>query len=431
MRKIRSIAVPAAAAVIAAVCVLGGCTKKDQTAESTTAAESTSAAESTDETSAAEETVNPDAAAIEALDPKRPSDMGKVELGDLSTLSITAPEAQIIKDSDVDEYINSYILAAESVEKDVIENGDTANIDYEGKIDGTAFEGGTAQGTDLTIGSGMFIDGFESGLIGAKKGDKVTLNLKFPDNYGKEDLAGKDVVFDVTVNSVTRPMTVEDLTDEKSDELSGGNYKTVAEYKKAVREALELSAGAIAKGELLSNAIEAASGISTSEVSEAAIEWEMDLFLQNYDKSLSNSYGFGLADMLSMYGQSYDEFRTGLRESAEITAKQSAVVHEIAAQEGIEYNEEGLKKYLEEYGYSEDLVRDGQSEAWLEETVIQYLVGKHITDKAEVTFMPYEEYMAAAEAAAAAEAEAAAAETEAGAETEAAAETEETTAAQK
>lgn len=421
MRKFRSITVPAAAAVIAAACVLGGCSKNEAAAESTQAAESTAETEA----AAEEETVNPDAAAIEALDPQRPSDMGKVVLGDLSTLSFTAPEAQIIKDSDVEEYINSYILAAESVEKDVVENGDTANIDYEGKIDGVAFEGGTAQGTDLIIGSGMFIDGFESGLVGAKKGDKVTLNLKFPDDYGKEDLAGKDVVFDVTVNSVSRPMTADDLTDEKADELSSGNYKTVAEYKQAVREALELSAGALAKGELLSNAIEAAAGVSTSEVTDAAIDWEMDMFLQNYDKSLSTNYGFGLADMLSMYGQSYDEFRDSLRESAEITAKQSAVVHEIAAQEGIEYNEEGLKRYLEEYGYSEELVRNGQSEAWLEETVIQYLVGKHISDKANVTFMPYEEYMAAEEAAAAAEAEAAAAETDASAETE------ETSAAQK
>lgn len=96
---------------------------------------------------------------------------------------------------------SSNALSAEGI---TVENGDTANIDYVGKLNGVAFSGGTASGYDLVIGSGKFIDGFESGLVGAKVGETRDLNLKFPDSYHSSDLAGKSVVFTVKVNYVKR-----------------------------------------------------------------------------------------------------------------------------------------------------------------------------------------------------------------------------------
>ena len=92
--------------------------------------------------------------------------------------------------------------AKSNVEKSVVESGDTVNIDFEGKKDGVAFDGGTSQGYNLTIGSGSFIDGFEDGLIGVNVGDTVDLNLTFPEGYQNADLAGQDVVFTVTVNFI-------------------------------------------------------------------------------------------------------------------------------------------------------------------------------------------------------------------------------------
>ena len=80
--------------------------------------------------------------------------------------------------------------------------GDTANIDYSGTKDGVAFDGGTAEGYDLKLGSGTFIDGFEDGVIGMNVGDEKDLNLKFPDNYGSADLAGQEVVFHVKLNQL-------------------------------------------------------------------------------------------------------------------------------------------------------------------------------------------------------------------------------------
>ncbi|MBR0327389.1 MAG: FKBP-type peptidyl-prolyl cis-trans isomerase, partial [Clostridia bacterium] len=103
----------------------------------------------------------------------------------------------------LDTYFADFITAVEQDADYAAKDGDVVNIDYVGKINGEEFEGGSATSQSLELGSDSYIDGFEDGLIGAKKGDKVTLNLKFPQDYGNEELNGKDVVFEVTVNSVS------------------------------------------------------------------------------------------------------------------------------------------------------------------------------------------------------------------------------------
>ena len=134
-----------------------------------------------------------------------------VELGEYKGLTVEV-EPTAVSDDEVLKQIraNAGSDILEEVTEGTVEEGDTANIDYEGKLDGEAFEGGTAKDTDLEIGSGTFIPGFEDGLVGVKIGDTVDLPLTFPENY-TEELAGKDVVFTVTVNSVKR---MPELTDE-------------------------------------------------------------------------------------------------------------------------------------------------------------------------------------------------------------------------
>lgn len=112
-----------------------------------------------------------------------------------------------------------------------VQEGDTAQIDYEGKLNGVAFEGGTAKNYSLEIGSGSFIDGFESGLIGVKSGETVDLNLTFPNNYQSTELAGKAVVFTVTVKKVIR-YEYKEMTDTFAREI--GDYENLEEYKAAV-----------------------------------------------------------------------------------------------------------------------------------------------------------------------------------------------------
>ncbi|MDO4960317.1 MAG: trigger factor [Eubacteriales bacterium] len=402
MKKINLIVL---SAVAASAFALSGCSGSSasspaattaagtETAETTAAAESSAAAEGAASEAAAQTTA--DAEAIAAINPVKPDSLGTVELGDLTKLEITAPIAETIGDEQIDNYIKNYSLYGQTKEVDgAAADGDIVNIDFEGKKDGVAFEGGTSQGYDLTLGSGSFIDGFESGLIGTKAGDKVSLNLKFPDEYQAEELAGQEVVFDVTVNKVTRPLEMEDLDDAKVEEISGGNYKTVTEYREGIREALQQSEDSFAKGELYANAIAEATKLCKTDVTDDAVEWQIDTYLQNYDKSLSTSYGMGLAELISYYGQTYADFRDGLKEEAKTTTAQSAVVDAIAREQGFAYNDEALQDYLKDYGYSEELIKNGTTEDWLKETVLQYLVGRYLSENAAVNYISYADYEA-------------------------------------
>ncbi len=130
-----------------------------------------------------------------------------VELGTYKGLAFELTEPKAIDDKAIADYLDTefeeFVSPVEQDENYAAKEGDTVNIDYVGKINGEEFEGGSAEGQDLELGSDSYIDGFEDGLIGAKKGEIKTLNLKFPADYGNDELNGKDVVFEVTVNSVS------------------------------------------------------------------------------------------------------------------------------------------------------------------------------------------------------------------------------------
>ena len=164
-----------------------------------------------------------------------------VTLGEYKGLEVLQSKQEVTQ-QDVDNFIH-YTLEGYSelqpiTDRDVVENGDTANIDYEGKKDGVAFDGGTAQGQDLVIGSGTFIPGFEEGLVGVKVGETVDLDLTFPEEYHSEELAGQKVVFTVTVNSISRHVDPE-LTDEFVAGLGIEGISTVAEFQEYAKQGLE------------------------------------------------------------------------------------------------------------------------------------------------------------------------------------------------
>lgn len=163
---------------------------------------------------------------------------GNVNLGTVTlseykgvTVNIEAPE---VTDEEVDTKVET-ILAQNPNEVEVdraAKEGDIVNIDFKGTKDGEAFEGGSAEDQDLELGSGKMIEGFESGLIGAKKGETKTLNLTFPEDYREESLAGQPVVFEVTVNSVKEEQEAE-LNDDFVKRVSKEEYQTVDAYKEA------------------------------------------------------------------------------------------------------------------------------------------------------------------------------------------------------
>ena len=167
-----------------------GCGSKKSDSEDSTKAKTESSSE---EEKTAEEVETDSDGHVVAVDT---DDITKyVTLGDYKNLSVKVPKTEVTDDS-ISEYINEQLTykPEEITEDRAVQENDTVNIDYTGYMDGKEFSGGSATDTDLLIGSGQFIDGFESGLIGAKKGDEVTLNLKFPDPYqNNPDFSGKDV----------------------------------------------------------------------------------------------------------------------------------------------------------------------------------------------------------------------------------------------
>lgn len=180
----------------------------------------------------------------------------------------------------------------------IVQNGETVNINFTGYMDGEAFEGGTAENYELTIGSGSFIDGFEIGLIGVEVGKTVSLNLKFPDPYpNNTDLSGKPVVFEVKVNSVKRYQL-----DDKS--VADYGYSSVKEFEKAA----ELSATQYC---MFNNIYEAASVIKYPEKEvKALVDSEV-----NYYKSSAENNGMTFEDFLTQYNLTEGQFRTDLEEN--------------------------------------------------------------------------------------------------------------------
>ena len=210
-----------------------------------------------------------------------------VKLGDYKNIEVEVDKSYEISDNSVQETIENYFLTApiytENKEKDTVADGDVANIDYEGTKDGEAFDGGSAKGYNLKIGSGTFIDGFESGLIGKKVGETVDLNLTFPEDYGSEDLAGKDVVFKVTINSIQDESypTYDTLNDEYVKDNYNDYYgvSTVEELKKYVSDSLENNNNS-AVGDALTDKLKEISKISdipdslTKERTKSDLVWE-------------------------------------------------------------------------------------------------------------------------------------------------------------
>lgn len=193
-------------AAMAAAAVMGGCGKKDaQTGLSSASAET----EAEDVQISADELLKATDYDVEEY----------VKLNDYLNMTVELSQSYEVTDEEVKSYIEQIIAQYpdyEKTDKTVVESGDIVNIDYEGKKDGEAFSGGTAEGAHLEIGSGSFIDGFEDGLIGKNVGDTVELNLTFPEEYKTDELAGQDVVFTVTINSIDTAveMTYDAMTDE-------------------------------------------------------------------------------------------------------------------------------------------------------------------------------------------------------------------------
>lgn len=257
-----------------------------------------------------------------------------------------------VTDETVESQIQTMLEAnAETIEitDRAAQDGDTVTIDYEGKKDGVAFDGGTSTDYPLTLGSDTFIDGFEDGIVGHKTGETFDLNLTFPEEYSvNTDLAGQDVVFTVTIKSITQS-EVPELNDEFVQKVSEES-KTVEEYKKEVRESLEESMKEAAESSLIENVWDAV--LENSEVTEYPqdrVQKIIDQMNEQYQE-MATYYNVEFEEFLTTYmGMDEETFNTEVENVAKEQMKEILVMELIAEEEKLTPSDEELEKKYEEY----------------------------------------------------------------------------------
>ena len=270
-----------------------------------------------------------------------------VALPELSTLALSA-EANTVEQADVDDYINNILesyATNEEVTGRAAAEGDTANIDYVGTINGVEFDGGSASGYDLVLGSGTFIDGFEDQIIGHMPGDSFDVKVTFPENYQSEDLAGKDAVFATTLNSISEEVLPE-LTDAwVADNLSDRMaVSTVDELNSFVNDNLLFSQQADELYGQLYDAVEV----------EGELPEDVDAFFDNYylysPYQYSAQYGMTLDDFLSATGYgSAEAYLAAMEDQKASTIKQILIMQAIAEQKGTVCDTDTLNAEFEDY----------------------------------------------------------------------------------
>lgn len=323
-----------------------------------------------------------------------------IKLPKYKGISLEKPEIQVTDDQVEEEIGYRLALALEEVTDAGAEaqNKDTVTINFVGTKDGIAFEGGTAENYDLTLGQGGMIDGFEDGIVGMKKGETKDLNLTFPEDYFEESLAGQDVVFQITLQKIQRAPELDDAWVAANSEA-----KTVDEYKELVKKELldnaqeEADYGMMATAWNTVNSDTEVVEYPEEDIQNAKDEFEYQLMMYAGDTDLS------LEEFLESQGYSIDDFNEQCQQYAESKVKQNLIVQGIMDAEGISWDDEvGLKiqeDLLREYNVTElsELV-DTYGKAAVYETLGFLRVEQYLVDQASITFEVVDADEAAGEA---------------------------------
>ena len=307
-----------------------------------------------------------------------------VTLGDYKGVTVEKT-IQSVTDEDVQNEIDN-ALANYPVEVDqAAKEGDTVNIDYVGKIDGEEFDGGSDQGADLKLGSGKFIDGFEDGLIGARKGETRTLNLTFPEDY-TQDLAGKAVEFTVTVNAVKEPLS--EPTDQwVADNIEG--YDNLADYKAGIRSEQEESNEQTAENQVRYAAwTQVIDNCTINEYPETLVEVGKKLYEQQVE-TYAKYAGMELDAYIESSGLTQEEYQSNMEEYGKNVAAQALVCQAICDKEGFAIGDDDYQKALQdmltEYGCTEDELIQTYGQDNVEQSIMLNRVSNLILENANVT----------------------------------------------
>lgn len=300
----------------------------------------------------------------------------EVTLGEYKGLSVPKTEVNVTEEDVMTEIKREQEKNAvlNSVERPV-QDGDQTTIDFEGFMDGVAFEGGKGEDYPLTIGSNAFIPGFEEQLIGAEIGKEVEVNVTFPENYHSEDLAGKPAVFKVTVKDI-KEKELPELDDEFASEVS--EFETLAEYKEDVKKKLTERKTANAKSIKENAAVDAAIANATMEIPDAMLETQAQNLVDEFATGMRRQ-GLSMEQYLQYSGNTEDSMIEQMKPRALKQIQTRLVLEAVAKAENIQISEEDteaeLKKMAENYKMELDeikkLMDDSQIKAMQEDLAVQ------------------------------------------------------------
>lgn len=331
----------------------------------------------------------------------------KVELNKYKDFNFKKVTVEI-SDADIEDALitlQERDMTYEPVEnRDTVQKGDVAVIDFEGKKDGIAFEGGSAKGFSLNIGSGHFIPGFEDGVIGMKKGETKDLNLTFPKEYNSAELAGKDVVFTVTVHEIKEKVKPE-INDDFARDIDP-NSKGLDDLKSKLKKGLQTEADKATQLEAFGQILEQIVKENPFEVPYSFVKEQSDRLAFN---AMNQFYQMGLNP--EQVGISFEMMAQRYLAQAEEQVKQAIVINEVAKLENIAVEEEDINKFLsfhaELQGRTvEEIRKELESQMQMEavrndvlgDKVYKFLAGVNKAEESKMTKKEYEASKAAAAA---------------------------------
>ncbi len=310
-----------------------------------------------------------------------------VEISEYKGLSVEketveVTEEDIMKDIDATRERNSRMLA---VEGRPAQDGDQAIIDFEGFLDGVAFDGGKGEKYPLGIGSGSFIPGFEEQIIGKNIGDEFDINVTFPEDYGAENLAGKEVVFKIKLHEL-KVKELPELDDEFVKDVS--EFNTVDEYKADVKAKLTERREKSAESKLETALIDALLANTETDIPACMIEQEIDGYIRDYEYRMQSQGGS--LDMYFQYtGMTMEQLRENFKADAEKQVKTRLALSKIVKTEKIKALKKDIdaeyKKIASGYNVDIDTVKSSIPEASISEDIVLRKAVDLIKENAVIT----------------------------------------------
>ena len=293
-----------------------------------------------------------------------------------------------VTDADVDAEIEK-VRARNSRMIDITDrpaqDGDIANIDYEGSVDGVPFDGGKAEGHDLKLGSGQFIPGFEEQIEGKSIGEEFDVNVTFPNEYHASELAAKPAVFKCKLHEIKESQLPE-LDDEFAKDVS--EFDTFAEYKASIKAKMEESANKAADAEVDEQLMNELIAKTEGEIPEVMFENEIDAAIRDYEMRLRYS-GLDLNTFLSYTGKNMEQLREDFRPQAEKQVRSRLALEAIARAENLEATEEDIAteftKIAEAYGIDVEKAKESIPAESIKEDVLVGKAALLVRDNAAIT----------------------------------------------